>query len=325
MAEELPAEPALADAGLAHDRHQLAGTLLDGALEHPDQERLLELAADERGGVRARDVRAEAGSGTKRAVESERLRLALDRHGLEFLVVEDALRLPERLLRARETVHRRLALQAGGGVDDIARDDSLALFGPRAESDHCLTGADADTNLEREGRVVLVQLLDRLQDAEAGPDSALGVVLVRHGCAEHRHHRVPDELLDGAAVALDVLPQASVVGADAGSDVLGISHFRGGGEADQVAEEDGHDLALLLRRRCRLLGERSRAVGTEREFPWQFLPAGGARRHARSLRRTNTHSTGGPRRFPRDDMHLTRGLTAGGLRPSSYRRRCRPW
>ena len=37
-----------------------------------------------------------------------------------------------------------------------------------------------------------------------------------------------------------------MVGTDASADVLGISGLRGGGEADEVTEEDGDDLALLL-------------------------------------------------------------------------------
>ena len=133
---------------------------------------------------------------------------------------------------------------------------------------------------------MLVQLLDRLQDAEAGPDGPFGVVLVCHGRAEDGHDRVADELLDRAAVALDLLPQASVVGADAGADVLGVSRFRGGGEADEVAEEHGDDLALLLHRRCRLRGERRAAEGAERELARELLTAGGTRRHARSLGRS---------------------------------------
>ena len=74
VGEQLGAEAALAHARLAHDRHQLAGALLGGALEGPDQKRLLELAADQRSRVRAGDVGAEAGRGLERAVERKRLR-----------------------------------------------------------------------------------------------------------------------------------------------------------------------------------------------------------------------------------------------------------
>ena len=129
----------------------------------------------------------------------------------------------------------------------------------------------------------VVQLLDRLQDAKAGADCALGVVLVCRRCAEDRHDRVPDELLDRAAVALDLLPQARVVGADASADVLGVSRFGCGGEADEVAEEDGDHLALLLHRGCRLCGQRGRTERAEREVSRELLAARRAGRHARSV------------------------------------------
>ena len=220
-----------------------------GALEGADQERLLELAADERRRVRAGDVASEAGAGRERAEERERLRLALHLHRLELLVVEDALGRAVRLLRDRDPVHGRRPLQARGGVDDVARHDSLALLGTGAQGDHRFARVDADPHLQRERRVFLVQLLDRLQNAKARADSSLGVVLVRDGRSEDGHHRVPDELLDRAPVALDLLPQAGVVGTDARADVLRVGGLRGGGEADEVAEEDGHDLALLVHAR----------------------------------------------------------------------------
>ena len=40
--------------------------------------------------------------------------------------------------------------------------------------------------------------------------------------AEERHHRVADELLDGAAEALELLAQMRVVGSQQSADVLGI-------------------------------------------------------------------------------------------------------
>ena len=51
--EELGAETALAHARLANDRDQLAGALLGSALEGADQERPLQLPADQRSRVRA--------------------------------------------------------------------------------------------------------------------------------------------------------------------------------------------------------------------------------------------------------------------------------
>jgi len=152
VAEELRAEPALAHPRLADDRDELAGALLRRALEGADQKRLLELPADERCRTRAGHVRAEAGAGGERAVEGERLRLSLHLHGLELLVGEDALRLPVRLLRDLDPVDRCCTLQAGGGVDDVAGDDSLPLFGTSAQGDDRLPRADADPDLERERR-----------------------------------------------------------------------------------------------------------------------------------------------------------------------------
>ena len=218
--------------------------------------------------------RAEAGARRERAVERERLRLALHLHRLERLVVEDALGRAVGLLRDRDPVHRRRALQARGGVDHVARHDPLALLRARAERNDRLARVDPDPHLQRERRVRLVQLLDRLQDPKAGPDRALGVVLVRDGRTEDRHHRVPDELLDRPAVALDLLPQARVVGPDARAHVLGVRSLRGGGEADEVAEEDGDHLALLLHRRAPAARSGRGAVRAERELARELLAAG---------------------------------------------------
>ena len=56
VAKELRAQAALAHPGLADDRHQLTGTLLQRTLERPDQKRLLQLPAHERRGVRTGHV-----------------------------------------------------------------------------------------------------------------------------------------------------------------------------------------------------------------------------------------------------------------------------
>ena len=230
--------------------------------------------------VTSEPKRARAASGRKRASGSA---LPFTVTGSSSLVVEHALRLAVRLLRDRDPVHRRRPLQAGSRVDDVARDDPLALLGAGAKRDDRLAGVDADAHLEGERGSAVVQLLDRLEDAEAGANGALGVVLVRDRRAEDGHHRVPDELLDRAAVALDLLPQARVVRADARADVLGVGGFRGRGEADEVAEEHGHDLALLLHRSCRLRGQRGRTERAERELAGELLTARRAGRHAPSL------------------------------------------
>ena len=61
-----------------------------------------------------------------------------------------------------------------------------------------LAGGDPDPNLE------LALFGERVSDGERGADGALGIVLVCDRRAEHRHDRVADELLDGAAEALEL-------------------------------------------------------------------------------------------------------------------------
>ena len=66
--------------------------------------------------------------------------------------------------------------------------------------------------------------------------------------AEQRHHGVADELLDGPAEALELGPQLRVVRREQAAHVLRVERLRAGGEADEVGEEDAHDLALLTAR-----------------------------------------------------------------------------
>ena len=78
-------------------------------------------------------------------------------------------------------------------------------------------GVDADAELEL---CLLVE--DPVADGERGADGALGVVLVRDGGAEDRHHRIADELLDRSAEALELVAQARVVRAEQRAHLLRI-------------------------------------------------------------------------------------------------------
>ena len=111
--------------------------------------------------------------------------------------------------------------------------------GPRAERDERLAGRDGDPHLE------VALLADPVADRERGSDRALGVVLVRGRRAEQRHHGVADELLDRPAAALELGAQTRVVRLEDGAHVLWVELLGARGEADEVGEEDGHDLALL--------------------------------------------------------------------------------
>ena len=100
-----------------------------------------------------------------------------------------------------------------------------------------LTRRDSDAELEL--------VLDReLADGESGADGSLGIVLVGDGSAEQRHDRVADELLDRASVALQLGAKASVVRAEERLHVLRVHRLRLRREPDEVAEEDGDDLAF---------------------------------------------------------------------------------
>ena len=82
-------------------------------------------------------------------------------------------------------------------------------------------------------------------DRKRRPDRSLRVVLVHDGRAEDRHHRVADELLDRPAVTLDLPLGRGMEGPQGGTHVLRVSRIGAGGEADEVADENGDDLALL--------------------------------------------------------------------------------
>jgi hypothetical protein len=291
VGEQFGAEPALPHARLADHRHELAGALLRRAFERADQQRLLELAPDERRRERPGHVGAETRLRSHGAPERKGLRLALHRDGLQSLPLEHALGSPVRLLGDRHPVHRRDPLQPRGRVHDVAGHQPLAELRPRLERHHRLARVDSHARLKRERGICRVQLLDRLQQAETRPHGPLGVVLVRDRRAEHRHHGVADELLHRAAEPLELLPQPPVIRPDPRPHVLGIGGVRRGRVADKVAEQDGDDLPLLPGRRC--LGQRRAAERAEREFSRQFLATGGAACHRPSLGRSSPRKQSG--------------------------------
>ncbi len=118
---------------------------------------------------------------------------------------------------------------------------------------------------------------DRVAGGDGGAHGPLRVVLVGERGAEERDDRVADELLDGAAEALELGLDTAVVRREQASDVFGVELFGTPREADEVGEEDADDLALLEDRRHRLAWlEFGAAGGTEREVERDNLSAGGA-------------------------------------------------
>ena len=110
---------------------------------------------------------------------------------------------------------------------------------PRAEQHERLAGVDGDPHLE-------VVLLPRpVADRERRADGALGIVLVRDRRAEEGHHRVADELLDRAAVPLELAAEPLAVRREQRAHVLRVELLGPRREADEVGEEDRDDLPLL--------------------------------------------------------------------------------
>jgi len=125
----------------------------------------------------------------------------------------------------------------------------------------------------------LVELGDRVQHAQRAPHRPLGVVLMDRRDAEHGHDRVPDQLVQGAAGALDLTAQAGVKGTQHGPDVLGIGPVGARREPHQVTEHHRDHLAFLTRLVARHLGQRRPARPAEPEPPGVVLPAAHAPAH----------------------------------------------
>src|SRR5581483_10830367 len=164
----------------------------------------------------------------------------------------------------------RGGLQPGRRVDDVAGGHRLALGRARVDGDERLAGVDAEPQLD-------ALLLRPVADRERRPDRPLGVVLVRGGRAEERHHRVADELLDRAAEAFELGPQRGLQPLEERGDVLGVERLRARREAREIAEQDRHDLALAAP-----LGLHAWSLGVEERVPRARREAvGGEERDAR--------------------------------------------
>ncbi len=251
---ELPRESRLADARDTGDEHELSTLLLLGGVEEILDELQLAVATHERrfetgGAHRAAPARDDA----QRAPELHRLGLALQ------LVLAGVLVGDRRLGGALGCVAREhgaglgCRLDAGSGVDEVARDHALIRG---AERDGGFAGEDPGPGAEQR-----VDLGDRGGEVERGPDGPLGVVLLRDGCTPDGHHRVADELLDGAAVALDHRAGDVEVAGQEVARVLRVASFGGGGEPDEVDEEHRDEAALCRRRLGRAGCDRSSCGG----------------------------------------------------------------
>ena len=86
---------------------------------------------------------------------------------------------------------------------------------------------------------LVVQPRERRSQLGRRADRAQGVVLVELGDAEHRHHRVADELLDRPAVALQHLGHALEPAGHHLPERLRVEAFPERRGVGDVGEEDG--------------------------------------------------------------------------------------
>ena len=90
-------------------------------------------------------------------------------------------------------------------------------------------------------------MLGPVADCEGGANGPLGIVAVRHRGAEHAHHGVADELLDPAAMTLELAADSLVVRHEKRSHVLGVELLGARGEPHEIDEEDGYEPPLFAR------------------------------------------------------------------------------
>ena len=234
MLEEVGHEPRLADPGRADQREQPAGPRLGRVGEIGAEPVALALAPDHRplevartpGGGRIERQQPVGGDRVRLPFHRQRHRLGLDR------VTDEA----RRLVAEQDLAGAGRLLEPRRHVDRVAGDERVPLAGDD------LAGVDADPRLEPEPVHVVAQL-------DRGAHRAQRVVLGRHRDPEDGHHRVADELLHRAPVALEHAASRLVVAVHQGTQRLRIGALADRRRPGQVAEEHGDDLAHLTRRR----------------------------------------------------------------------------
>ena len=247
---ELPGQSRLADAGGTHDREQPRASPLHGAVEELLDEPQLAVAPHQLGLQAVAAVHAErAGDRPLRPPNRDGLGLALD-HVLAGIAVGDGGGAggPGGAVDVDRAGFSE-PLDAGRGVDAITDDDALlhAVHGDR------LAGDDPDAGREPLELVGFAEGVDCVDQLEAGPDGALGVVLEGDRDPPHGHDGVADELLDRAAVASDDGAGVVEVAREQLAHDVGVERLGAGREAHQVAEDHRDDAELAgdrdLRRR----------------------------------------------------------------------------
>ena len=260
------------------DREQPHRAAVGARVEELLDETQLGVAPDERGleallALLARD----AGDHARRPPQSQRLGLALD-HVLAAVLIGDRLR--GHLARGLVDVDRAGlgdALHTSGGVHAIAHHQRLGRVVARRDLARDHAGARPQP-----GRAdFLAEHADLVHQLQSRTYRPLRVVLARHRRAPDRHHRVADELLDGAAVTLDDRACGLEVAPQELANVLGVAGLGEARVADHVDEQDRDEAHLRRDDRARI-GHRRRGPERRPALVAELLirtmpgPAGGA-------------------------------------------------
>ena len=218
--EELEYESALADSRDADQRDELGPPLLPRSRQRRGKSHELVLPSDQRRGGPVLDVHPVQRTPLDDPEGRHRFGLAFRLHRLGVFEGDGALGRAVGRLVDQDAVGGGGGLQAGCCVDDVAGGHALPRLRARVQRDERLARGDPDPHLE------VARFLGPLADCKRGTDGALRVVLVRDRRAEERHHRVADELLDGPAVPLELVPQALVIRTEDGLHVLRVERLR---------------------------------------------------------------------------------------------------
>ncbi len=207
---------------------------------------------------------------------------------------------------------RGRGLEPAGGVHHVPGDHALA---DGANGDGRLAGEDAGAGLD--GRP---QPPDGGEELQGGPDRSLGVVLVARRRAPDGHDRVPDELLDRAAVALDDPAGQLEVPRQEIPHLLGVAVLGERREAHEVCEERPRRAGARRpgrrrhgrprSRRSSRLGCRARSRAGRRTRRRTWRPEGSPRRRRRTPRPAARRSPGrtcAPGRSAPHNVHRSRG------------------
>jgi hypothetical protein len=258
--EELGRQPRLADASVTDHRHQLAPLLRADLLPRFPQPFELAHSPDEKALVSAlrRLVHGDQPEGGHRPL----LPLQLQRG--ELLRFDRLVHECERRLSDQHLVGLGRLLEARGDVDRVAGREPL--LGPG----HDLARVHTNPRLHTERRQSVPHLHGR-------PDGTQSVVLVHPRHAKHRHHRITDELLEGASVPLDDRPHPPEIAGKQRTNGLRIGHLAERGRLRHVAEQHRDRLTLLTARSAGL--QLRAAVGTEGKIALALAPTAGTDQH----------------------------------------------